>query len=117
MTKREINELAEWTANSIQGAVSEGGRFLDDAGKDIVREYVESSLIKWKRGEEITLENLTLLLQEIFKRRHNETKTEEEVFNAMLILGSKFPSFVADNRLEREKEAEQIAATLPAVKV
>ena len=117
MTNGEISELAEWTAKSIQDAVREGGRVLDDAGRDIVREYVQSSLLKWERGEEITLENLTLLLQEIFKRRHNETKTEDEVFNSMMILGSKFPSFVADNQRERDKEAAQIAATLPAVKV
>ncbi|MBR0261835.1 MAG: hypothetical protein IJQ85_08600 [Selenomonadaceae bacterium] len=117
MTAREISELAKWTAKSIQDAVREGGRELDDAGTDIIREYVKSSLLMWQRGEKISHENLSRLFNEIFLRRHQETKNEDEVMNAMLILGSKFPSFVEENQRQREAEAKILAAKMPTVKV
>lgn len=117
MTAKEISNLATWTAKSIQDSVRDGGRILDDAGTDIVREYVQICLTKWQRGEKITLENLSKLVTEIFQRRHHETKNEDEVMNAMMILGSKFPAFVADNQRQRDEEAKRFAAAMPAVKV
>ena len=117
MNKKEIAELAAWTAKSIKDALAMDGRKLDAAGEDIIREYVQSDLLNWQRGEKITLENSSKLVQEIFTRRRHETKTEDEVFNAMMILCSKFPAFVESQQRERESEAERLAETMPAVKV
>ena len=117
MTRKEISEMSKWTAKSIQDAVKEGGRELDDAGTDIIREYVQSSLLMWQRGEKISHESLSRLLNEIFLRRHQETKNEDEIMNAMLILGSKFPAFVEENQRQRDAEAKILAAKMPAIKV
>ena len=96
--------------------IKDSGRELDDAGEDIIREYVQAALTKWHRGEKINLENLSALLTEIFKRRQHETKNADEVMNSMLILGSKFPAFVEQNQRERDEEAKKLAAEIPAVK-
>ena len=117
MTKKEISELAAWTAKSIQDTVRGSGRELDDAGTDIIREYVQSSLLSWERGEKITLENLSELVKKIFERRRHETKNEDEVMNAMMILAAKFPAFVENNQRQRDAEAQRIADAMPAVKV
>ena len=117
MTNKEIAELATWTAKSIQDSVKESGRELDDAGTDIVREYVQSSLLKWQRGEKISHENLSKLVSEIFLRRRHETKNEDEVMNAIMVLGAKFPAFVENNQRERDEEAKKLAAEIPVVKV
>lgn len=117
MTKREIDEMAAWTAKSIQEALKTDGRELDDAGKDIIREYVQSDLQNWKRGEKVTLENSKNLVAEILSRRHQETKTLGEVLNALTVLCSKFPSFIEAQQREREAEARILAAVMPAIKV
>ncbi len=116
MNTKEINELATWTAAEIRRTVLQEGRLFDAAGEDIVREYVRACLIPWQHGEKISVELCAKIADEIFSRRQNETQTQAEVRNAMLILGSKFPAFVADNQRERDAEAAQIAATLPAIK-
>ena len=117
MTEREINELAAWTAKEIRNTVLQEGRQFDEAGEDILRECVRACLLSQKRGDKISLELCAKIVTEIFKRRQHETQTQTEVLNAMLVFGSKFPSFVADNQRQRDAEAAQIAATLPAVKV
>ena len=117
MDRKEIAALAAWTAREIQVTIKDSGRELDGAGEDIIREYVQASLTKWQRGEKINLENLSTLLTEIFQRRQHETKNADEVMNSMLILGSKFPSFVEEHQRERDAEAKRIAAAIPAIKV
>ena len=117
MTTKEINDLAAWTAREIRNTVLQEGRTFDATGEDIVREYVRSCLVSQNRGDKISAELCAKLATEIFTRRQHETQTQTEVMNAMLIFGSKFPSFVADNQRQRDAEAAQIAATLPAVKV
>lgn len=117
MNEREINELAAWTAKEIRNAVTEEGRAFDAAGEDIVREYVRTCLINWQRSGIATLEACSQPVTEIFQRRKHETQTELEVFNAMMIFGSKFPAFARNNQRERAEDAAKIAATLPAVKV
>lgn len=116
MNEREINELAAWTAKEIRNAVIEEGRLFDSAGEDILREYIRTCLINWQREGIATLEACSQQVTEIFQRRKHETQTELEVFNAMMIFGSKFPAFARNNQRERDEEAAQIAATLPAVK-
>ncbi len=117
MNKKEIAELAAWTAKSIKDTLTMDGRKLDAAGEDIIREYVQTDLTNWQRGEKISVESSAQLVQEIFTRRRHETKTEDEVFNAMMILCSKFPAFVESQKREREAEAERLAEKMPAVKV
>ena len=117
MNEKEIAELAAWTAKAISDAVRQEKREFDDAGEDIVREYVQSCLLDWKRGKKISLEHCSEVVTEIFTRRRNETKTEGEVLNAMMILGSKFPSFVEEQQRERDAEAARLAASMPAIKV
>lgn len=117
MNKKEIADLAAWTAKSIQDTLTQDGRKLDDAGADIIREYVQTDLTNSERGEKITIENSIKLAQEILANRRHETKTEDETFNALMILSSKFPAFVTANRRKRDEEAARIAATMPAVKV
>ena len=117
MNEREIAELAAWTAKSIREAITEENRELDDAGEDIIREYIQTCLRKKERGDKITLETCAQLVTEIFTRRRNETKTDLETFNAMMIFGAKFPSFVDQNRRERDAESARLAEELPAVKV
>lgn len=116
MTQKEINELAAWTAKTIRDTIEEAGRTLDDAGEDIIREYVQACLLHRERTGTATLEDCANLVTEIFQRRKHETTTELEAFNAMMIIGSKFPAFVRENQMARDEEAAQIAATLPAVK-
>ena len=117
MNEREINELAAWTAREIRNAVLQEGRAFDAAGEDILCEYVRTCLVSQKRGDKISLELCAKLVTEIFTRRQQETQTQTEVMNAMLVFGSKFPSFVADEQRQRDAEAARIAAILPAVKV
>ncbi len=117
MDKKEIAELAAWTAKSIKDTLAYDGRQLDDAGEDIIREYVQTDLLNWQRGAKITLESSSLTVQKILERRRHETNTLNEVCSALMILCSKFPDFVASNMRAREAEAEIIADTLPAVKV
>lgn len=117
MDKKEIAELAAWTAKAIKNTLTNDGRQLDDAGEDIIREYVATDLLNWQRGERITLEKSARLAQEIFARRRGETKNEDEVFNALSVLYSKFPAFVESNLRKREAEAQRLAASMPAIKV
>jgi hypothetical protein len=117
MTRKEIAELAAWTAKSIKDTLTMDGRKLDDAGEDIIREYVQRDLINWQRGEKITLENSTQLVQEIMLQRRHETDTEAEVYNALAVLCSKFPKFVEENQRERDAEAKRLAESMPAFKV
>ena len=116
MNTKEINDLAAWTAKSIADTIKEAGRTIDDAGTDIIREYVKACLIDWQHGGKASLENCAQLVTEIFQRRKSETATELEVFNAMMILGAKFPAFVAENQRERDAESAKFAAAMPAVK-
>ena len=117
MTEREIKELAAWTAKAIKDTLTIDGRHLDDAGEDIIREYVQADLTNWNRGNKITMENSARLVNEIMLRRRHETKTEGEVFNALAIMCTKFPSFVEENQRKRDEEAAKIAAAMPAIKV
>ena len=117
MTRKEIAGLAAWTAKSIKDTLTQDGRKLDDAGEDIIREYVQTDLLNWERGAKITVENSAQLVQEIMLRRRHETATEDEVFNALAILSSKFPAFVEKFQREREAEAKILAESMPAVKV
>ena len=117
MNEREIAALAAQTAKDIHETITEAGRVLDAAGEDIIKEYLTACLRMWQHGEKVTHESISPLITEIFQRRRHETQTEEEVMNAMLIFGTKFPEFVENERRERDAEAAQIAATLPAVKV
>ena len=117
MNSREIDSLAAWTAKSIKDALSVEGRRIDDAGEDIIREYVQSDLKNFRRGEKITLESSARLVEDILSRRRHETTTLDEVINALSILSSKFPAFVEDNLRQREEEARRIAAKMPAIKV
>ena len=117
MNSREIAQLAAWTARSIRDTITDSDRELDAAGEDIIREYVQTSLTKWQRGEKISLKSLSELITEIFQRRQHETKTEGEVINSLMILAEKFPLFVKQNQSARDEEARKIASDLPAVKV
>ena len=117
MNEKEIAELSAWTAREIRSAVLQEGRAFDAAGEDIVREYVQTCLLHWKRGGKVSLDHCAETVAEIFQRRQNETNTKEEVMNAMMLLGSKFPSFVEENQKQRDAEAAKIAASMPAVKV
>ena len=117
MTEKEINELAAWTAAEIRRTVLQEGRLFDAAGEDILCEFVRSCLLSQRRGDKISLELCAKIADEIFTRRKNETQTQAEVTNAMLIFASKFPSFVENNQRERDAEAAQIAASMPAIKV
>ena len=117
MNSREINELAAWTAKAIKDTLKMDGRHLDDAGEDIIREYVQADLTNWQRGNKITMENSARLINEIMLRRRHETKTEHEVFNALAVLCSKFPAFVEENQRTRDEEAAKIAAVMPAIKI
>jgi len=117
MTSKEIADLAAWTANAIQSSLKMSGRKIDDAGADIIREYVQADLTNWNRGENITVEKSTQLGQEIMARRRHETQTENEVFISMSVLSSKFHEFVEDQLRKRAAEAKRLAATMPAIKV
>ena len=117
MNEKEIAELAAWTARAIRGTIIQDGGKLDDAGEDIIREYIQADLKNWQRGEKITFESSTKVAQEITSRRRHETKTFDEVFYSIMILCTKFHDFVANNLRKREAEAVKIAATMPAVKV
>lgn len=117
MNEREIAELSAWTAKSIREAIEESERELDDAGEDIIREYIQTCLRKKERGDKITLETCANLVTEIFTRRRNETKADLETFNAMMIFGANFPSFVEENRRARDAESARLAEELPAIKV
>lgn len=117
MDRKEIAELAAWTAREIRIAIKESNRELDDAGEDIIREYVQTFLTQWQRGKKMNLEALSALLMEIFMRRRHETKNEDEVMNSMLILGSKLPSFFEEHQRKRDEEAKIIANAMPVVKV
>ena len=117
MTSREIAELALWTAKAIQDTLAIDGRRLDDAGTDIIREYVQTDLKNWKRGEKITVGNSAALVKEILSRRSHETETFDEVINALTALYMKFPNFVEDQQRQREAEAKILAAVMPAIKV
>ena len=117
MNSREIAEMAAWTAKSIKDSLAMDGRRLDDAGEDIIKEYLRTDMRKWQLGEKITLESSSQLVKEILSRRRHETGTFDEVFSALLVLSSKFPDFVASNLRQREAEAKRIAAKMPAIKV
>ena len=117
MNSREIDSLAAWTAKSIKETLTAEGRKLDDAGEDIIREYIQSDLKNFQRGEKITLENSARLVDEILARRRHETTTLGEVMNALSILSAKFPVFVEESLRQREEEAKRIAAKMPAIKV
>lgn len=117
MTSREIAELALWTAKAIQDTLAIDGRRLDDAGTDIIREYVQTDLKNWKRGEKITVGNSAALVKEILSRRSHETETFDEVISALTVLYMKFPDFVEDQQRQREAEAKRLAAVMPAIKV
>lgn len=117
MTSKEIADLAAWTANAIQSSLKMNGRKIDDAGADIIREYVQTDLTNWDRGKPIKVETSTQLAQEIMARRRHETQTENEVFISLSVLSSKFHEFVEDQIRKRAAEAKRLAATMPAVKV
>ena len=117
MNSKEIARLAAWTARAIRDTITESGRELDAAGEDIIREYVQTSLTKWQRGEKVSAESLSELITEIFQRRRHETQTDGEVINSLMVLAAKFPSFVEQNQRARDEEARKIASGLPAVKV
>ena len=117
MNEKEIAELAAWTAKAIRDTVLQAGRTFDDAGEDIVREYVQACLSDWKYGKKISLEYCAETATELFAQRCRETKDGQEVFNALLTLGTKFPSFVEENQRERDAEAAKLAASMPAIKV
>ena len=117
MTNREIAELALWTAKAIQDTLAIDGRKLDDAGTDIIREYVQTDLQNWKRGEKITVGNSAAIVKEILSRRSHETKTFDEVMNALTVLYMKFPNFIEEQQRAREAEAKILAAKMPAIKV
>ena len=117
MNNKEIDSLAAWTAKSIKDTLTMDDRKLDDAGEDIIREYVQSDLKNFQRGEKITLESSALLVEEILSRRRHETATLAEVRNALSILSLKFPAFVEDTLRQREEEARKIAAKMPAIRV
>lgn len=117
MTSREIADLAAWTANSIRATLKFDGRKLDDAGADIIREYVQTDLTNWDRGEKVTAETSSRLAQEIMARRRHETQTENEVYISLSVLSSKFHEFVEEQVRKRDAEAKRLAATMPAIKV
>ncbi len=117
MTSKEIADLAAWTANSIQTTLKFDGRKLDDAGADIIREYVQTDLTNWDRGNKVTVETSTRLAQDIMAQRRHETQTENEVFISLSVLSSKFHEFVEDQLRQRAAEAKRLAATMPAIKV
>ena len=117
MDKKEIAYLASWTAKAIKDTLTQDGRQLDDAGEDIIREYVQTDLTNWERGEKITLDSSSKLVAKILERRRHETNTLSEVCNALMVLCSKFPEFVEENLREREAEARRLAASMPAIKV
>ena len=117
MTRKEIADLAAWTAKAIKDTLTMDGRRLDDAGADIIREYVQTDLTNWERGNKVTVESSSRLVQEIMARRRHETATEGEVFNALSVLCAKFPDFVKEQTQAREAEAKRLAAKMPAIKV
>ncbi len=117
INSKEISELAAWAAKNIKEILITGGRKLDDAGEDIIREYVQTELKNWQLGEKITLENSSRLVDEILSRRQHETETLDEVMNALFLISAKFPGFVEENLRQREAEARILAAKMPAVKV
>ncbi|MBR4153168.1 MAG: hypothetical protein IKT98_09450 [Selenomonadaceae bacterium] len=117
MTSKEIDEIALWTAKSIKETLAKSDRKLDDAGEDIIREYLAKDLRNWQRGEKVTLETSARLVKEILSQRYNETETLNEVLNALKILSSKFPLFVENNQRQRAAEAQRLAASMPAIKV
>lgn len=100
MNDKEISALAKQTAEDIAETIRSAGRAIDEAGTDILRECIQTCLGNWQRGEEISLETCASWVTEIFTRRRNETQTELEAFNAMMIFGSNFPNFVRDNQTE-----------------
>ena len=117
MTRKEIADLAVWTGKAIKDTLTMDGRKLDDAGADIIREYVQSDLTNWERGNKVTVESSSRLAQEIMARRRHETQTEVEVFNSLAVLCTKFPEFVDEQLQARAAEAKRLAAKMPAIKV
>lgn len=102
MNDKEISALSTQTAADIAATIAKAGRAIDEAGTDILREYIQTCLGNWQRGEEISLEACSQWVTEIFTRRRNETQTELEAFNAMMIFGANFPAFVRDNQNQTE---------------
>lgn len=117
MNEKELAELAAWTARAIRNTIIQSVRKLDDAGEDIIREYIQADLRNWQRGEKITFESSTKVAQEITSRRRHKTKTFDEVFSAIMILCTKFHDFVTNNLCKREAEVAKLAVAMPAVKV
>lgn len=117
MTNKEIANLAVWTAKSVSHTMLKAGRQLDDAGEDIIREYVQTDLQNWQRGEKVSVDSSMQLAKEILTRRNHETKTADRVEFAMNVICSKFPSFVEAYQRGRDAEAARIARSMPAIKV
>ena len=116
MNKKEIAELAAWTARAIRDTIIDAGRKLDDAGEDIIREYIQACLLNRRLTGQATFEDSARLAEDILARRRLETKTENETVNAIMIFGAKFPAFITQLQRDRDAKAAKLAAMMPAVK-
>ena len=114
MTRKEIEMSAETALKKLKRLFNVK---FDKAGDDILREYLRSELINWQHGKEVTAENSERLCQEILTRRKHETTSFDELSRVMTNVSLLVPTAIEALQRDRDEEAQQIAETMPAIKV
>lgn len=115
MNRMEINKSAESAWKKVKPTFKLIK--LDNAGEDIIREYLRSELFRWQFGETITAENSAQMAQKILKQRQQDTTTFEGVSRVLAILTSFVPIALEAVQRDRDEEARQIAMSMSAIKV
>ena len=112
---REIHKAAEYGWKRIKPTFKLIK--LDSASEDIILEYFRTELVRWQYGETVTKENSAQSAQNVLNRRRQETATFEELSGLMKTLSSLVPVALEMLQKERDEEAQQLAASMSAIKV
>ena len=117
MTNREIARVAKITARKCRRGLNKCNIKLDDASESIICEYVQTELTNWQRENKYVPEMSIQFIQEILSRRLNETTVPYETAETLKLIFANLPALFDKIQRERESEAKELAAKLPAIKV
>ena len=117
MTNREIAHAAKIMARKCRRGLKKCDIKLDDAAENIICEYVQTELKNWQRENKYIPEISAQLVEKILSTRLQETATPFETVETLKLIFANLPVLFDKIQREREAEAKELAAKLPAIKV
>lgn len=111
----EITKAAEFAWRKVKSSFKPIK--LDEAGEDIIKEYLRAELTRWQFGEAITTDSSAQTAQKVLQRRRQDTTTFDGVSRVLKLLSPFVAQALEAMQRDRNEEAQRLASSMSAIKV